>query len=539
MRQPKSLTLIYVSIIALPLLLPGYILSLDVSWGPVYPRTSLDSSLGIFSLLLHLLNFSFGWLPQKIILFLTISLTGLGSYKLFNHTERLQQNRVSHLAAIVYIFNPFFYSRFVAGQWLVLIGYALLPWIILALWKFLQKPEFKTAWPVLAWLMAIGLTSIHTLGIVALVAVVMFFVTIREQVKVKLIWGVGIITSWIVLNLMWLIPFITGSSRSGQSVQSFGESQLQAFATNGTIFDSPVLSALFLTGFWADDQGRYSLPSNLGILWYIAAFLLFALMVTGVAYVIKKKDKLGISITIAGFIAWILAIGVASQVTAPLAYFLHEHLPLYAGYREPQKWLMLLAVAYAYLGTFGLVYTLDFIKERKLEKLVYPITIIACILPILFAPNLARGAGGQLKSVQYPAGWTEAAEVLKDEPKDTKVLVLPWHMYLHVRFADRVVANPTRYYFTQDMIVGNNSELKGVPIINENELYAYINNELLPQRNKITNAGERLRGYGVEYVMLLKEADYRTYGWVNKQTGFDAVLDNDSMTLYRIRGEAK
>ena len=157
------------------------------------------------------------------------------------------------------------------------------------------------------------------------------------------------------------------------------------------------------------------------------------------------------------------------------------------------------------------------------------------MLPILFTPNLAWGAGGQLKSVQYPKGWESAANALQDVPDDTKILVLPWHMYLHVGFADRIVANPTRYYFTQDMIVGNNPELKGVPPVSNDELSDFINNTLLPRRNVIKDAGTQLGKYDVKYIMLLKEADYRTYGWVEKQTDLVKILDNDSMTLYKIK----
>jgi hypothetical protein len=521
-------------IIFAPLLVPGYILSFDMTWGPEAYAPENTSNIWLLYKLISTTSLVANWLPQKLIIFAIILVSSIGAIKLVSITNKYRANMLIVFAGIFYLFNPFFYIRLVAGQWLVLIGYALLPWTVLAIWKFLNKPQLKTAWPVLAWLAAIGFTSIHTLGIVALIALVMFFVTFRIQLKQKLILAAGIVAAWAVINLVWLIPLLTGSSKSGQSIQSFGGSQLQAFATNGTIFDSPALSALFLTGFWADDQGRYSLPSDLGVVWYIAAFLLFGLMITGLVYVIRKKDKLGISIAIAAFIAWILAVGIAWNVTAPLTQFLHQYVALYAGYREPQKWLMLVAVAYAYLGTMGLVSIVEILKRRNLQKFIMPVFFIAIILPILFTPNLAWGAGGQLKSVQYPSGWAQAAETLESVPEDTKILVLPWHMYLHVGFADRVVANPTKYYFTQDMIVGNNSELKGVPPVNQDKLHGYINNDLLPQRNKVTDAGTQLSKYGVKYVLLLKEADYKTYGWVSKQTDLTVVEDNDSLTLYKI-----
>jgi hypothetical protein len=521
-------------VVLLPVLVPGYVMTFDMPWGPNFPLAGFDTSNGYLYSVINYTGQLTGWLPQKLMFLVILLLSSLGINRLLRYNPSKTAKFLNLFAALLYIFNPFFYTRLIAGQWLVLIGYALLPWTILAIWKFLNKPQFKTAWPVLAWLAAIGFTSIHTLGIVALIALVMFFVTFRIQLKQKLLWAAGIVASWVIINLVWLIPLLTGSSKSGQSIQSFGGSQLQAFATNGTIFDSPALSALFLTGFWADDQGRYSLPSDLGVVWYIAAFLLFGLMITGLVYVIRKKDKLGISIAISAFIAWLLAVGIAWNVTAPLTQFLHQYVPLYAGYREPQKWLMLLAVAYAYSGTMGLVSIIEILKRHNLQKFIIPVFFIAIILPILFTPNLAWGAGGQLKSVQYPSGWAQAAEKLENVPDDTKILVLPWHMYLHVGFADRVVANPTKYYFTQDMIVGNNSELKGVPPVNQDELYAYINNELLPQRNKVTDAGTQLSKYGVKYVLLLKEADYKTYGWVLKQTDLTVVEDNDSLTLYKI-----
>lgn len=530
------ISLFLILVFFLPLLNTGYILTFDMSWGPAYPQSDIDSSLWLLHKLIYLTGLIAGWLPQKLILLATFVLSAYGAYRLLDKALDKKHHYLPYFAGLLYIFNPFVYTRLVTGQWLVLLGYAFLPWTILAIWKFLNKPALKSAWPVLAWLAAIGFTSIHTLGFVALIAIVMFFVTIKTQVKQKLLWGGAIIGAWVIVNLLWLIPLLNGTSKTGQAIQTFGGSQLQAFATNGTIFHSPALSALFLTGFWADKQGRYSLPLNFGPVWYIAAFLLFALMIVGLVYVIRKRDKLGISIAIAGFVAWILAVGIAWNVTAPLTYFLHQYVPLYAGYREPQKWLMLLAVSYAYLGAMGLVAIGAVLQRRQLETYVTPVIIVALVLPLLFAPNLAWGAGGQLKSVQYPAGWAATATALKDVPDDTKILVLPWHQYLKVGFAGRVVANPTKYYFTQDMIVGNNSELKGVSVVNQSAVYAYVNNELLPQRNKVTDAAARLHSYGVQYIMLLKEADYTTYGWVGKQDGLTVVVDNSALTLYKIDG---
>lgn len=509
-----------------------YTLSLDSSWGPHLPQPPLDSNTWLLYTLINLAPDALSGLLQKLILLTTFVLAGLGAHKLVQNTKTLNPYKYApYFAGFLYIFNPFVYTRLITGQWLVLIGYALLPWFIAALWKFMNDPKLKTAWPAAAWLAAIGFTSIHTLGFAALIAIVLFALTFKTQLKKKLAWGSAIIGVWLLLNAVWLIPLLNGTSNNAQSIDSFGTSQLDAFATTGTIADSPALSAILLTGFWADGQGRYSLPSDFGVLWYVAAVLILVLVGFGITKVIQNKDRLGGAIAVAGFIGLILAIGVSWNVTAPLTYFLHQYLPFYAGYREPHKWLALLVVAYAYLGAMGISWLAQNAKTKKYSTYIFGVAII---LPILFTPNLAWGAAGQLKSVQYPDGWKQAATALQDAPADTNILVLPWHMYLHVDFADRVVANPTRYYFTQNMIVGDNPELKGVPVGNKDAIHRYVNNIMLPQRKTITDAGVQLEALDIQYVMLLKEADYDQYGWVQKQKGLTQSFDNESMTIYTV-----
>jgi hypothetical protein len=41
-------------------------------------------------------------------------------------------------------------------------------------------------------------------------------------------------------------------------------------------------------------------------------------------------------------VSLILGIGIASPVTAPIIGLAYEYLPLFSGYREPQKWIGLL-----------------------------------------------------------------------------------------------------------------------------------------------------------------------------------------------------
>lgn len=453
----------------------------------------------------------------------------LGVSKLTNGLDNFKCFKL--LAGFAYLFNPFFYTRFVMGQYLVLLGYALLPWAVAALYKFLQAPGWPKAWRLALWAAAIGLTSIHTIGFLALIALVMVAVHGKADIKAKLKWGSLALLIAALLNINWLLPAITGSSSTAQNIASFTPSQLEAFATQPTVADSVPLSAALLTGFWSDPLDRYVLPSATPI-FYVGAAIIAVLVGFGLWRVFKQKDKLGMSLAISGFIAWLLGMGIAWGGSAWLTRLLIDIVPFYSGYREPQKWLMVLALAYAYLAAVGLTYLVQRYAPYKRA-----IITVAFIAPFLFAPSLLWGAGGQLKAVQYPAGWASANQTLQAQgaTKDTKVLVLPWHMYLPLGFVGRTVANPAPNYFPYDMITGNNPEIRGVGNSDETPLTLYINNRLVPLTSEHeANVGERLAEYDVEYVMLLKEADWRSYGWLDDAQGLRAVGDNDSIKIYRV-----
>ncbi len=310
---------------------------------------------------------------------------------------------------------------------------------------------------------------------------------------------------------------------------------MQAFATNGTILESPPISAALLTGFWADDTNRYILPSQLPV-WWIGVVIIMTMVITGIVQVIKRRDKLGYTFISLGIISWLLGIGIAWNISAPLTELLVHIIPYYNGYREPHKWLMLLALVYVYLAAIGAQWFLTRIARYKSVWLNYGFVTILFISPFLFAPTLAWGAAGQLKSVEYPKQWQEAKTYLNTHAdNDTNVLVFPWHMYLPISFVGRVVGNPSGYYFDQKMITGNNFELDGVQDQQQTPLTKYVNYTLTsPPTLAKEDVDNNLRKYNVDYVLLLKEADWQKYTSLNSQSKIKPVVSNDKLILYKV-----
>ena len=524
-------------IIYLPLLSNGYIQTFDMIWGPSYPTTSAQSNVWLLFGTLHTLSHGIpSWVLQYIILFTLVILLAYGIFTCIKNMIPRSNPVILYFVSLLGIFNPFFYTRLITGQWLVLLGYALLPWAIRSFYIFIKSPTFKTAWPVAAWMTAIGLTSIHTIGIAFVAFIGLAIYAGRNQWKQKLKWFAAIVAAWCILNALWLAPLIAGQSNVGDDIKSFSRSEMQAFATDGTVLDSPPISAALLTGFWADDTNRYILPSHLPI-WWVGVLIIMTLVIIGIVQVIRRRDRLGYTFIGLGVVAWLLGIGIAWNVSAPLTELLIKVIPYYNGYREPHKWLMLLALVYTYLAAIGAQWAYTRIAQYKSEWLTYGLVTTLFISPFLFAPTLAWGAAGQLKSVQYPQQWQQAKTYLNTHAtKDTKVLVLPWHMYMPISFVGRVVGNPSGYYFDQHIITGNNFELKGVSNQKETPLTTYINNTLVHADGQRVDVAAQLRKNDVDYILLLKEADWRNYTWLVEQKDLVPVVTNDKILLYKIKG---
>jgi hypothetical protein len=524
-------------LILLPLLGTGYIQTFDMPWGPIIPYPVATNNAWLFYHLQHAVSLIIGsMLLQKLMLIGLFAFMGLGAHKLISTSTSIAKRRNAfYVSGIFYIFNPFVYTRFMAGQWLVLFGYALLPWTVRSLWKLMQEPSYRTMLLATVWSASIGLTSIHVVGFIALASLVLFVAAGKKDIKQRFIWcGLGLFI-WIAVNCLWLVPLIFGSSHTANQISSFGSSQLSAFATHGTIAGSVPLTTLLLEGFWADPEGRYYLPSHLGIYWWIVVVVLAGLIILGATRVIKNRDKLGISLLILAVIAWWLGMGVGWSVSAGTTHWLVNHVPLYRGYREPEKWLMLLALAYSYLLAIGSNSALKIFK--KIEWRQITLGIIA-LLPILYTPVLLWGVGGQLVSADYPSDWAKAETTLDQDKSSYKVLILPWHEYLPISFAKRVVANPANHYFKQNMVISDNPELRGVPPSESTPLYKLLDNEIIPSRGLQTNDASLLKPYNVKYVLLLKEADWKSYGWVSKQTGWQIIQNTAHIQLYKLKADS-
>jgi hypothetical protein len=536
LQSPQRLTvygiyLVLTLIVMAPLLLPGYILTLDMVFVPHPPLPSEVSSSYLFHALLHFLSFIIpSDISQKIILCLIIFLSGVGAHKLLEQLKPSKQvtvwQYIPYVAGLLYAINPFVYGRFMAGQYSVLLGYVLLPWFVRSLLQFLQKPSLRSSMPVIIWVTIISIVSIHTIGAIMLIAIVATSLMLwKHRRDIKKLMRLGrycfiVAISILALSSYWLVPTLLGHGPIADASESFNATQSQAFATSGGLF-----SVLQLHGFWAESVGLFiptDRPLPLSGLWQL---LLWIVVIIGLVTAWRRQRTVALIFGISSVVAAIVALGLFQE-------FLVAHIPLFGGYREPQKFVMIVALSNAYFGTWGVYGIMN--KLRKRRVLQSSILGFVALLPLLTTPTMVWGFNGQLRPHDYPKDWYTINERLSGETNE-KILFLPWHLYMRFSFAGgRILASPADQFFaSQQVVVSDNPEFGGITPLSHDPLKQHIS-KLLADDSAHNLTGAKLHSLGIGYVMLSREGDADDYDYLDKIPGIKLANESSTIRLYKV-----
>lgn len=522
--------------VLLPLLLPGFILTLDMVFTPNVTFPGELTNTYPLQLLLWLTHFV---LPtdiiQKLLLFAILLLSGVGMHSLLrslNMKERVGADlwRLAlYFGGVFYMINPFTYSRFMAGQWLFLLGYAMVPFFVKAFLRFFTAPAAKTAWPLTTWSFAIITVSIHHLAILLIIAVLVpllayiFHYWRKGRAKPYFAWSAAIVAIHAVLFCYWLFPALFGSGTIGAVVASRESADFSAFATGGGNSVGAIGEVIRLQGFWAESHQLYTLPQDIVPAWGVLFLVVWILVIVGASKAWRASRLLVALGVCCVFIGTILA-------ATPLVSWISHILPAASGYREPDKFANLIALGYAMLGTLGVAFTAKWATEKFNEVGGQVVVIVCLLLPLAITPAMLWGFGGQLSPRQYPAGWYAMNEELSSLPGVKRVLFLPWHQYMAFKFSDRIIATPAEKFFTVPTIASDDPELGDVtPTVPNSE-----KGEIKAALGHPDTLTDTLARHHINYILLAKDDDADSYDFLNKQPGIRQVAENDSLKLYEV-----
>ena len=543
-RDEKRMTWIFYSVLSLvillPLLLPGYILTLDPVFTPHFPwPTELTNTYPVEALL-WLLHFVLpGDVIEKIILLFILLLSGVGMHQL---VQRLQPKGftlstwriAAYVAGSFYMINPFTYSRFMAGQWLVLAGYALLPFFVGALVKLAARPTWRAGVQVALWGFVIVSFSLHHLGMLVLLGATTALLGIvkwrKDGVMIERLMGSLVLSVLVggMLACFWLVPALLGKGNIGGAVSDFNATDFTAFATTATGPLGAVGEVIRLQGFWPEARHLYLLPQAVVPLWGLLFLFVWVIVIIG-GIKLWRSSRLIALLMIVSILA-----GIVLSATSVLAW-LGQMLPLLSGYREPHKFVNLIAIGYAVLGGVGVAYVVKWVRER-FHKIGARVTIIiSLLLPIMLTPVMLWGFAGQLSPRQYPGEWYQMNELLKRTVSRGEVLFLPWHQYMRYDFSDRIIASPAEKFFEVPVIASDDPEFKGVsPTVPDTKKRRIA--EALKDRENFVRV---LEEQDISYIVLVKEDDYQKYAYLNTLSGIRLIQEGRELNLYQVKGEAK
>jgi len=513
----------------------GYIFLLDWSVEPNISLTDVNLETKSISWILYRLGavvFSFG-VFQRIYLFAIIFFLGLAGFRLAKKTNNIFAR---YFAGIFLIFNPFIYARMVEQPGIAL-GSLFFFWFLIYFLEYLEEKEKSKK----IWLSSIfaGLAiasfphSVFFVATSTLVLLAFDYLKNRDYrivLKTALIVGVVVI----LLNGNWFFSFASGTSSGVGGIRSFSLDDAKAFQTKTFGGHSVYYTVLALQGYWGEYQDRFvSIQEN--PLWMIAFLGIFLLGIFGLVRQFINKDRLAMPLTLVAVIAYVLAIGIASPIFAPLANFLYAHFPFYIGLRESQKWVAVLVFVYAYFGAWGIA---NFLQWERIKSFKYEWGLFFAILPIIFAFPIVKGMHQHFAPHDFPVEWQAAKTYLQDNAGDAKILFFPWHLYANLDFAQKNTVVPARYFFGENVIQGNNTEFGGIYSHSLDEQTLAIEKYVARKDNPAEKIGyenfsEDMQKIGIGIVMLAKTEDWQKYLWLDR-IGIRKVLENDKLIIYEI-----
>ena len=528
-----------------PLLLPGYVLTLDMVFTPSLDFSSqlygfqegLSSAFTPVYLLIGLASKLIPtWLLQKAILFLIFFLAGLGAHRLFSF-----KGVGSYFAGLLYAVNPFTYVRFLAGQWIILAAYALMPFAIKAFLDLLEKGGVKNAIKVTLLSTLVGMMSIHGLLLLFLAFLIIFVVkVIKERKRPATIIPSGkyVMLSaalFLTLNVYWLVPDL---SAGGTVVEQISRTDLLFFAPSPTSSFGVMFDTASMYGFW---RGGYIYAEDiLPVWWVLFVFILFLALYGFISRVTSPpmgQRWVVISFGIIAVVSFLLAVGAASEFTRPPFEWAWEHVPFFRGFRDSQKFVVLLCLAYACLGGLGGNELAKGLRQqgKKLPRAgMTALIAVALLTPVAYSFTMF-GFHGQLGATDYPQEWHEVNAYLNQDESDFNVLFLPWHHYMDYNWLpnrDKRLGNPAQQFFDKPVIAGDNMEVPGIYSQSTNPISKYVE-FLLGNGNDVDNLGELLAPLNVKYIILVHEVDYAGYDFLFHQDDLKVELDKQGLTLLR------
>ncbi len=318
-------------------------------------------------------------------------------------------------AATVAVWNPFVVERLMQGQWSLLLGYAMLGWVVV-LTRDLSV-EFSGT-KVIRLGSAAAVAGLTPTG--ALLAIIVAAVTLRTR-DLRTWCGAALVA--LIACLPWLTAAALGS---GGATSDPGGAQ--AFAARAEPGLSTIGSLAGLGGIW----NAQAVPDTRTTLWAVVATVALLAVVAAGLPALWRRRRIALYRSLFVLAAVVLVVATLEATAPGLAVMRAgiDHVPGFGLLRDGQKWVALVIPFYALSAAAG-------IRSARRYVPAGFATAIAIVLVIAPLPDVITtgpaSLGSTLRPVHYPGDFAVVAGMIPADSGD--VVILPDGMLRQYTFA--------------------------------------------------------------------------------------------------------
>ncbi len=424
------------------------------------------------------------WLVQQVLLLLAVGASVLGAWRVSPARTVLG----AAAGAMAFGWGAYQAERLAMGHWSLLLGIALLPWVLKAALDTVGQDRRPWLMVVLVGLGAVAAPSAGALT-AGLALVLMLVLPWRAGDRLM------VVASAVVLNATWAVPGLLAEARLDRDAIG-----VAAFATASDTPYGVVVSALTGGGVWnrlVHLESR-ALPTSaaLGLLMVLIAVL----GTTGCRrwWRGEASGRAAGAVAGLGLVGLLLALTAATPIGADAVTWATGHVPGAGLLRDGQKWLgwWLLPVS---LGV-----------GPGLERLVSSFPPVAAafllgcgaLVPVIATPDYAWGVAGRLDAVAWPDEYADVTAAVNAAPDPGGLLVLPWHAFRAWDWNDhRTVLDPWQRWVDRPVVARDDLELVRRSVPGEDPIAGRVGELVTSAAGEALDA-PALRDLGIRYVLL-------------------------------------
>ncbi len=351
------------------------------------------------------------------------------------------------VAVSLAVWNPFVVERLWMGHWPVLLGAAVLPWLILLLSR-VSSTRRMSGWVFVL----VPLGSLSASAGVATALVLLLFGLGRTGSR----WrdgGLALLAA--AANAPWIVTGVLHGSGATPSGVGAG-----VFALEGDALPAP-LSALGLGGIWNSEVVP---ASREGIAAVVALAALVALVALGFSRWWRAADS-PVRMVVCWACGWVIA--VVTWLAPGQVEWLGTHVPGGGLLRDGARYLSLCLPLIVVTASAGAERAVSLARTHVAQFTAVVLAAVFVVGPVTLMPDAAWGLGGALRPVDFPTSWAGARAALEkaEATRPGAVLVLPFSPYRAPGWNNgRKVLDPLGRYLTPNYLVDDRLSVGGRPV---------------------------------------------------------------------------